>query len=853
MTVDSSALLDLSLAIEPGLAPDRLAGQFCKKLIAVLDLSAVVLEGRLGHSARRLSVTEGADSGVVDALARWLVQLPVPAPCGDAVFQRLEVPGVGLLGTASHHQGAAHFETALTPVLRQFANALEAAQAADDNRVERRRLQAATDSASIGVWTWHIARNRLEWDDTMFRIFGTDPAAFRGDIDDWRRCVHPDDLPATVARLTSALVNEARFESEFRVISHGEDVRHMRGFAQIERDHHGNPVRLTGVNYDVTDLRDAQAALLHRSQFESLLINLSVGMLGIASDALRRGIADALARVTQHVAADRAYLFSYDWEQGQAIKTHEWSRIASSHGVEPLCHVPLVGLDAWISAHRAGEPVVVDDVASLAPADPLRASLESQQIRSAVFLPLRGGAAGCLGFVGFAVAHTGRRWVSEDVSLLALFSDMLANVEIRRRQSEQIAAAQAELQRSAFLAQQAAERANAASKAKSRFLANMSHEIRTPMHVILGMADLLDAAKLNPQQRQFLQALKSSGSNLMAILNDVLDSARIESNQMAIETMTFDLKALIDETLALFAPARGDGALRFALDWPADLPQKVRADPQRVRQVLNNLIGNAVKFTRQGVISVVASSVTVRSGSVPEWVRVSVTDTGVGIADAALAGIFEPFRQVDESSTRRYGGSGLGLAIVKELVERMAGSVGVDSQVGKGSTFWFTLPAADHSRSGAGADNPPIAGPATTVPLVGPDTSLSGCRVLLAEDQPFNQLLAEQLLVRLGCDVTLATDGLSALQHAVNTPFDVILMDCQMPQIDGLQVTRRLRDRPGPNRRVPVVAVTASAMPADRNACLMAGMSAFLAKPYTLEALSELLRSLVKPGAHSGA
>lgn len=847
VTMDAPRLLELSLAIGHGVGLELMLQRFLARLVAVLDLSAAIVQGHVGSERTPVDVREGAEAADIAQLVGWLRRTRggVDSPLEANVHGRcIDLPGLGVLGLLSRAEFPPALETALAPIIEQLSDAIRARLAVDEAYVHRRRLQLASDSASIGVWTWHIARSRLEWDPTMFRIFDVDPDRFGNTLDDWKRCVHPDDLAETVKRLGQSLAQETLFESEFRIIDRTGAIRHIRGYAQIERDRHLNPVRLTGVNYDVSDLRHVQASLLHRSLFESLLIDLSVGLIGAQPEAFDERINEALYKVGRFVGADRAYLFLYDWEQGELTNTHEWVADGASPVIQQRQHCSLEGFEHWVAAHRGGMPMGVDDVAALNPDDPVRVLFGSQDVKSLITLPLRGGGSGCLGFVGFDAVRQTQCWASEDVALLSLLSDMLANVEIKRLQAAQIADAQAQLQRSARLAQQAAERATAASRAKSRFLANISHEIRTPMHVILGMADLLDEAELSAQQRQFLQALRSSGSSLMTLLNDVLDSARIESNQMVMEIETLNLRVLVEEVTALFRQASERPDLTFSVSWPDGLSPWVHADPQRVRQVLMNLLGNAVKFTPTGGITVAARAATKRSEAAGgTCVEVAVTDTGVGIPKAALSGIFEPFRQADESTTREYGGSGLGLAIVKELVERMDGTVSVDSRLGLGSCFRFSLPAA--MVSGHDLQACAVPEPAQRTKRSAP--LLPGCRVLLAEDQPFNQLLAEQLLLRLGCDVTVANDGPSALKLALSTPVDALLMDCQMPRMDGLEVTRRLRAQGGPNRNVPVIALTANAMPADRDACLKAGMDAFVGKPYTLEALAEVLMAQLRP------
>jgi two-component system, sensor histidine kinase len=401
--------------------------------------------------------------------------------------------------------------------------------------------------------------------------------------------------------------------------------------------------------------------------------------------------------------------------------------------------------------------------------------------------------------------------------------------EVKRQANAQVSLAQE------HAARLAAERSN---RAKSEFLANISHELRTPMNAIIGMTDLALGEELSPTLREFLSTARSNAQVLLELLNEILDFSRLEAGKFVLQNMPFRMRDLIADLVRTFEFRAHDKGLQMQSHVDAAVPDRLMGDPLRIRQVLMNFLTNAIKFTESGKISI---DIALESSSQKEVeVKFSVADTGIGISTEDRERIFAPFTQVDASTTRRHGGAGLGLAIAGDLIREMGGRRAIQSEVGRGSTFSFTLPlSCVPSRSAANQDSPRANGAADGVLSHASSFKLN---VLLAEDMAANQMLVKHALKKRGHSVEVANDGREAVEQATAGNFDVILMDLQMPEMDGFEATAAIRSDPRMSR-VPIVALTAHAMSGDRERCLAAGMSDYLAKPLDLQQLIEVVES----------
>src|SRR5580704_3447914 len=450
----------------------------------------------------------------------------------------------------------------------------------------------------------------------------------------------------------------------------------------------------------------------------------------------------------------------------------------------------------------------------------------------------------------------------------------LRNITARKNDEKRLQEYAQELERKNEELESALVTAREATQLKSRFLANMSHEIRTPMNGVLGMTDFLLGTSLTAEQQEFAGSIKKSADALLTLINDILDLSRIEAGKLRLDRLPFSLAATIEESSSLFALQARTKGLDFSSAVSGDLPDMLAGDAGRVRQVLTNLIGNAVKFTDSGRIDVEAEMV--RPTEDGFLVRLAVRDTGIGIPTDQLSRLFESFTQGDGSSTRKYGGTGLGLSISKQLVELMGGELGVESKPAEGSRFWFTasfgkaaivapvappkrgipVPVAPTPAVPAPPAAPKVPIPSTKPASVPPQKSNGGPRklqVLLAEDNEINQRIALRLLEKLGLGADAVENGRAAVEALAQKNYDLVLMDCMMPEMDGFEATAVIRNRERGKGHTPICALTANAMEGDREKCLAAGMDDYISKPVGIDKLREVVERLVVHRKESSA
>lgn len=688
------------------------------------------------------------------------------------------------------------------------------------------RLRITLEFGQTGCWDWDLLTNRVIWNANHYRLLGYEPGEIDPVYQSWRDRVHPEDIDRVEQSVWEAIETQTTVVEQYRVIHPDQSIHWLLGKGRAIYNESGQAVRMVGTIVDVTDRvqieaerQQAEIALRKRERYLEALVEAQHRLLVAETEI------DVFHCVLEPLGiaagANRVYIFTnHQDEAGRRFMSQraEWC----SEGIPPEIDNPVLQnlsyedwLPRWSTVMERGD--IISGVVATFP-ESERAILEPQGILALIVFPLRVYGE-FFGFIGFDNCTEARSWDTLEANLLGVAAHAISLALEYKQAAAQL--------------RQAKDQAEAATRAKSEFLATMSHEIRTPMNAVIGTTSLLSKTSLTPEQQRFVKAIRNGGEVLLSIINDILDFSHIESRRLELDQQPFEVRQCLEDVLELFAQRAAEKSLTLSAIVDPQVPVMIVGDQFRLQQILVNLVGNAIKFTETGSITISVQAFEVDPQT--QTIQFAIEDTGIGIASDRLEGLFQPFSQVDRSITRRYGGTGLGLAICRHLCELMGGEIQVRSELGQGTTFQFTIKAEVAIEPFSQLTEP--------IPAIESEAAFAErhpLRILLVEDNLLNRELMISVLQELGYEPSMVENGQEALEILCHQGFDVILMDVQLPEIDGLTATRRIREE------CPVqpwiIGLSANAFQADRRNALAAGMDQYLTKPVRMEVLLSALQ-----------
>ncbi len=656
---------------------------------------------------------------------------------------------------------------------------------------EQIKLANAQKLARLGSWEWDIAKNSITWSDELYRIFGLQKNEFAGTFEQYINLIHPADRDCAKNIIEESCRTLKPFNFHHKVVYKDKAVKIIHSVGEIITNEDNKAIKVVGTAQDVTEL-------FHKEELEKLVLAATQSYNSVVifdREQKVEWVNEGFTRLTGYTLSD--------------IKNKSIGilRGNDNRGIAQQKTV----LDTILKDKK---PVTYENI------NYTKQGNEYWVITTAT--PILGKD----GEVERVIA------IESDISLRKKIEEELVEANKIAEQSlnkvnktlDQLIKAKKQLEES--------------MKVKEQFMANMSHEIRTPMNAIVGFTDLLLKTQLTTEQKQYVDAVKTSGKNLLVIINDILDFSKIQSGKFVFEQIKFRLSQVVSSITELMLPKANEKKIRLSAIIDPKISDCLLGDPMRLNQIILNLLGNAIKFTKEGEVKITVNLLKDTNDIVK--LSFAVSDTGIGIPKDKQVMIFEGFSQVSNETTRKYGGTGLGLAIAKQLVELQDGTIAVESELDKGSTFTFILEFKKDL-------HPEVKNNKNDTVLPESTDELEGTRILLVEDNLMNQILAKKILSDWKCNVTVAENGLVAIDKLTENDFDLILMDIQMPEMDGNEATRYIRSKFSPPKSgVPIMAMTAHALAGEAEKCLKVGMNEYISKPFDAKVLYAKMLSILK-------
>jgi len=743
-------------------------------------------------------------------------------------------------------------EIAITQTIaNQLAIAITQNQLIEELQTSEEQRRLAIDLNQIGCWDFDIVTGKAIWNENHYKLMGLDPLKDEICYSTWRDRVHPDDLEWTEIAVATALENGTLLDMEYRIIQPQGDIYWVLSKGKGIYDQSGKAIRMVGVILDISDRKQMELALQNSLQREQMINHFVQTIrnsldLEVVFEAATNAIANLLnleqVTIVQYLSARKV------WKQ-VAVFHQGGLEVFNKMGFE----IPDEG-NPFAEQIKRKEIVQVHDTNDIE--DEINRELAKQAFGAWLLVPIIVNDQ-VWGSLSSHKTYNIKPWESQEVELAQAIANQLAIAIQQATLYQQLQLELAERIQTEIKLAQAKESAETANRAKSEFLANMSHEIRTPMNGVIGMAQLLATTPLNEDQKHFVQIILDSGEALLSIINDILDLSKIESGKLNLEAKEFNLIDTLNSACNLFSKQAFDKNINLRYQIQPNLPKMFIGDSLRLRQILMNLIGNAIKFTAQGGITITVSGKS-RTPNTYE-LQFAITDTGIGISSEHIVNLFKPFMQADTSINRQFGGTGLGLAICKRLVELMDGTVWVESrgQVGgspppawsikindtpvEGAIFHFAIVLPVHNQQSIKASDSLAS---INIDII---TEQLPIKILIVEDNVLNQKITQLMLKKLGYESDIIENGKECLTVlANNSDHEIIFMDVQMPVMDGITATKKIRETLSSGNKPWIIALTADALAEEQKACMDAGMNDFISKPVRMKEVSRAIAAYIQ-------